>query len=222
MLANFGALVRKDLILELRSGRLFLELVTLSLLILVVLLIAYGPSGSRHGAFAAAAVWVAMVFSALPASRLALAAEGDNDCIKGLILSPVDPATVYAAKTSVVALSMTAGAMITLALSILLFNLELSMRLARLIPVLLLGTVGLAALGTLLGTMTMRLELGDVMLALLGTPLYVPALIAGISASIDLLNGASLWACGPPLKVLLAWDLLFGTCGCLLYEYLVS
>ncbi len=197
-----------------------LELCVLSLLVLVVLAIAYGPEAGGRPASAAGALWVALILSGLPAASLAVAAEHENDCIKGLRLSPLEPSTIYVAKVAGVGLSMAVSEAALLLLLVLFFNLQFDTNLLRLIPILLLGALGLAALSTLLGTTTSRLRAGEMLLALLAAPLYVPELIAGIKASTAVLGGSGLTAVLLPLKILAACDLLFVTCGYLLFEYL--
>ncbi len=214
--------MHKDLTLERRGGRVVIELCVLSLLVLVVLVVAYGPETGGRPESAAGALWVALILSGLPGASLAVAAEHENDCLTGLRLSPLEPATIYAAKVAAVALSMAVSQAATLLLLVLFFNLQFDLNLLRLIPILLLGTLGLCALSTLLGTITSRLRAGEMLLALLTAPLYVPELIAGVKASAAVLSGASLVAVVLPLKILAACDLLFVVCGYLLFEYLAG
>jgi heme exporter protein B len=207
MLAGFRALLHKDLTLERRGGRVVVEISVLSLLVLVVLVIAYGPQAGQRP---------------VAAASLAVSAEHENDCLTGLRLSPLEPATIYAAKVAGAALTMAVSQAATLLLLVLFFNLQFDLNLLRLIPVLLLGTFGLCAISTLLGTVTSRLRAGEMLLALLAAPLYVPELIAGVKASAAVLGGASLTAVVLPLKILAACDLLFAVCGYLLFEYLAA
>jgi len=222
MLAGFRALLHKDLTLERRGGRVVVEISVLSLLVLVVLVIAYGPQAGQRPVAAAGALWVALILSGLSGASLAVSAEHENDCLTGLRLSPLEPATIYAAKVAGAALTMAVSQAATLLLLVLFFNLQFDLNLLRLIPVLLLGTFGLCAISTLLGTVTSRLRAGEMLLALLAAPLYVPELIAGVKASAAVLGGASLTAVVLPLKILAACDLLFAVCGYLLFEYLAA
>ncbi len=91
-------MLRKDLRLELRSGESTLALLALSMLVLVVLVFALDAARVRSVDVAAGALWVAMVFAGMLGANRALLAERDNGAIRGLLLSPLDPGTLYAAK----------------------------------------------------------------------------------------------------------------------------
>ena len=97
-MSSFAAVIRKDLKLEARGGHSTLALLAMSMMVLVVLVFALDAARVRSADTAAGALWVAMVFSGLVGATRALGAERENNAIRGLLLSPLDPATLYAAK----------------------------------------------------------------------------------------------------------------------------
>lgn len=219
---GFVAVLRKDLVLEIRGGQSTIALVVLSLLVLVVLVFALDPPvGQRGAGEAAGALWVAMVFSGMLGATRAVAAEGANGCIRALMLSPLDRAVLYAAKLAAAVIFMAVAEAAATILMVLFFNLDFDARLLRLAPPLILGTLGFAALATLLAAITMRLRAGDVVLPLLAVPMFVPALIAGVKASGIALAGAPLDAAAQWLKLLIAFDALFIAAGYMLFEHAV-
>jgi heme exporter protein B len=221
MLEGFGAIVRKDLRLEVRSGESTVALVSLSILILVVMVLAFGPGGARRAEVAAGALWIALIFAGTLGATRALLAERESGCIRGLLLSPVEPATIYAAKLAVALIFMAEAGVAVLVVLVLFFNLEFGGGLLRLIPVALLGAAGLAALCTLLATVSGRVRAGAMLLPVLVVPLFTPALIAGSKASAAVLAGQSLSAVATWLKLLCAFDVLFVAAGYLLFEHVI-
>src|ERR1700729_2340919 len=133
--AGFAAVLRKDLRLELRSGESTLALLAPSMLVL----------GG-----------VAMVFSGMLGANRALLAERDNGAIRGLLLSPLDPGTLYAAKLAAALIFMAVAEVGAVILMVLFFNLEFDLSIARLAPILALGAIGFSALATLLSAITGR------------------------------------------------------------------
>ena len=176
--------LRKDLRLELRSGESTLALLALSMLVLVVLVFALDPARARGVEAAAGALWVAMVFAGMLGANPRAARRERKRRIRALLLSPLDPATLYAAKLAArVDLHGTSRKRRASILMVLFFNLEFSARLLRLAPILALGAIGFSALATLLSAITGRTRGGDMLLPILAVPIFVPALIAGVKAS---------------------------------------
>ena len=86
---------------------------------------------------------MALLFSAVMASRRAYQVETEDGALEGLLLTPIDKATVFLGKTAAVALSYCVLTIAILFLVVLLFDLAL----ADLGPVVLafaLGVIGLA------------------------------------------------------------------------------
>src|SRR5581483_9262524 len=177
----FGALLRKDLRLELRAGETVLTLIGLSILILVAIVFAFNPvGGAQDAATAAGALWVAMIFAGTAGATQALAAERENGCLRALLVSPLDRALLFFAKMTADLVFIAVGQTVAVIILVLFFNLDFDRRLAAL-P-LALGIIGFAALTTLLAGIAGRLRAGALLLPLLAVPLFVPALIAGVKA----------------------------------------
>lgn len=220
---SFVAVLRKDLLLEVRGGQSTIALGALSLLVLVVLVFAFNPAGGEQGAeTAAGALWVALVFSGMLGATRAVSGESENGCIRALLISPLDRAALYAAKLAAAFIFMAVAEAASIALMVLFFNLEFDLRLIRLAPAVLFGALGFAALATLLAGISSRLRAGDLVLPLLALPMFVPALIAGVKASAAALAGAPFGEFAIWLKVLIAFDVLFVAAGYLLFEYVAA
>src|SRR3984893_1158737 len=219
----FIAILHKDLRLELRGGESTIALVALSLLILVVLVFALNPAGGvRDAETAAGALWVALIFAGMLGATHSLLSQVDNGCIRGLLISPVDRATLYCAKLVAACFFMMAAEIAAVIMMLLFFNLDFNIRLVRLVPVVALGALGFASLATLLAAISGRVRAGDLLLPLLAVPMFVPALIAGVKASGAALAGASFGASAQWLKILIAFDVIFLTSGYLLFEHVIG
>lgn len=221
-MGTFAAVLRKDLRLEVRSGQSTSALFALSLLILVVLVFALSPEPANRAEASAGALWVAMVFAGMLGATRVLLAENENGCMRGLTMSPIDPAMLYAAKLAAAFIFMTVAEVAAVILVVLFFNLDFAPDLLRLAPPVVLGTLGFSALATLLAGISGRTRAGDLLLPLLAVPMFVPALIAGVKASAAALSGAKFSAMDQWLAVLVAFDVLFVTLGGLLFEHVTG
>jgi heme exporter protein B len=112
--------------------------------------------------------------------------------------------------------------LVLLPLFIFFFNLPFGATTARLVPVLLLGLLGFAAIGTLFAAVSLRTRAREVMLPLLMLPLAAPLFIAAIQASAQLLAGDGLAAVAHWLRLIAVFDAIFLVVGWLAFEYVIE
>lgn len=216
------AILWKDLLIELRTKETVALLLLLGLLILVVLSFAFDPASPLREAAAPGVLWVAMIFAGTLGMNRSLLRERDNECLSGLLLAPLDRGTIYLAKTAANFLFMAGAQLVLLPLFVFFFNLPMVATVVGLAPVLLLGLLGFAAIGTLFAAISLRTRAREVMLPLLMLPLAAPLFIAGIQASTQILLGQPMAAIAHWLRLIAAFDVAFLVIGWLAFEYVVE
>jgi heme exporter protein B len=209
--AQFSAMLRKDLIRELRTREVLASVFLFVVLALVIFHYAFGAQDQDLTFFTGGMLWVTFLFGALLGLNRSFAQEKDEGCLDGLLLCPVDRVTIFLAKTAanlvlLLAIQVVAVPVFTL------FFVERSYLadLPLLLAVVLLADLGICALGTLLATISMNSRARDLLLPVLFLPLIVPVLIAATSASTAVFAGdADLAGLAAPLIFLLAFDGVF-------------
>src|SRR5262245_37720651 len=111
---------------------------------------------------------------------------------------------------------------ILLALFALFFNVDIGRALPALGLVLVLGTIGFAAVGTLFAAMTAHVRAREVLFPVLLLPVQVPTLLASVKATEAALAGESLTAVGPWLQLLVAADIVYLTVGLLTFDAILE
>jgi heme exporter protein B len=71
-----------------------------------------------------------------------------------------------------------------------------------------MGTIGVAAMGTLFGAMTVRTRARDLLLATVLFPLLSPTLLSGVGATRDLFAGATLGEVSDHLLLIGVFDVV--------------
>jgi len=216
------AILWKDLRIELRTKETFAAFLLLGLLTLVVLSFAFDPTSALREAAAPGVLWVAVIFAGTLGMNRSLLREREADCLQGLLLAPVDRGSIYLAKTAGNLLVMAAAQVVLVPIFVFFFNLPLWLTIARLTPVILLGLLGFAAIGTMFAAVSLRTRAREVMLPLLVLPLAAPLIIAGIQASAALMAGNDLSAVAHWLNLLAAFDAVFLVVGWLAFEYVME
>jgi heme exporter protein B len=215
-------LLWKDLLIELRTRETFASLLLLGILILLVLSFAFDPTSDIREAAAPGVFWVAVVFAGTLGMNRSLLHEREHDCMQGLLLAPIDRGTIFLAKTAANFLFMVAAELFLVPAFVFFFNFDLGITFVRLAPVLLLGTLGFAAIGTLFAAVSLRTRSREIVLPLVMLPLATPMLIASIESSSALLAGKEVAAISHYLRLLVAFDVVFLVTGWLGFEYAVE
>lgn len=195
------AILRTDIVLELRRRELLGTMGLFTLLVLVVLTFALDLTTEAAAAIAPGALWVAYLLAGMLGLGRAIALEREWGTLDGLRLAPLDGGTLYLTKVLGNLLFMLLVEAASLPIAAAVFGLPV-LRLA-LLPVLLLGTLGFAAVGTLFATMAAHTRAREVLLPVLLLPVAVPVVIAGVQATSGVLDGRGV---GPWLNVLVAFD----------------
>ncbi|HZP40689.1 MAG TPA: heme exporter protein CcmB [Candidatus Binatia bacterium] len=214
------AILAKDLRIEWRTRESVSGVFVMGVLLLVVFSIAHDARPDAAPALLPAVLWVTFVFTGLPAVQRAFLLERENDCLAGLLTAPLDPGALYAGKCAANVVVLAATQAVVVPLAGLFLHVDLLPGLPGLVLVLLLGNLGVAALGTLFAAVAARTRARDLLLPLLLLPLLVPLLIGAVTATRTVLD-AGVGAALPGLRVLAAFDVVFGVAGWLLFGYVV-
>jgi heme exporter protein B len=91
-----------------------------------------------------------------------------------------------------------------------------------LLLVILLGSIGYVAVGTLLSSMAVQTRTRDVLLPILLFPLVIPVLIAAVKASNGFLQGVELLDIRPWINLLVVYDVIFIAIAFMVFDYIVE
>ena len=220
------ALVGRELIGEMRTLTVLTATVVFPPLVLVIFRFSFdlGEVGTvvDWPALTPGILWTAFAFSGVLSLSRSFAAEKEDDRWLGLMLAPVDRGTMYLAKMVANSLYLLLVAVITLPIYEVFFNAGVFANAGALCLVVVLGLVGIAAIGTLLSAMAVNTRAREALLPLLMLPVLTPVLIAATQATRGLLAGGTLAENYRWLIMLGAVDVLFVSTGWLLFEFVVE
>jgi heme exporter protein B len=214
--------VWKDVLSERRSKESLNALLFFSILLLFVFQFAFGPERARVEAALPGLLWLGFILAGLLAFGRTFLVERENDCWEGLVLSPGDKSAIYLGKLAGNLLLMAAVEAVLLVLFTVFFGLDFTGVLPSLILVLALGTLGLAAVGTLFGAITAQLRARELLFPVLLLPAVVPILLGSVSATQSVMLGQPLAEAAAWLKLLAAADLVYLVVGVLTFEFVLE
>ena len=192
-------IARKDLLVEARSRELAYTTVFFALACVLVFAFSFVREGRVIEGVPAGILWVTITFAGTLALSRAFERERQGETLRALLLTPVERASIYLGKLLGLVLLLLAVEAIIVPIVGLLFEAAILRAPWLLIGLLVAGTIGLAAVGTLFAAMLVRAHSRDVLLPLLLYPIAVPVVIAGA------LGTASIFAPEPNLAFARAW-----------------
>jgi len=216
------ALACKDLRVEARAREAFATMLFFAALVLLVFNFALEPGSAALREAAGGLLWVAFLFTGMLALARSFQAERESECLEALVLSPAPREAIFFGKFAGNLVVMLAAEALILVLFAVLQNLDVWGALPQLALVGLLGTVGFAAVGTLVAAMASSLRAREVLLPLLLIPLVVPVVLGAVRATEAILAPGGMAGWGAWLQLLAAFDVVFLAVCPLVFEFVVE
>lgn len=204
--------MRKDMTVEIRSREILLTTLLFALSVVLIFSFALVREGRAPDDVAAGILWVAISFSGTLAMGRTFERERYNDTLRALILAPADRPAIYVGKLLGLLLLLALVEVLLVPLVGLLFAAPIFAFPGKLVLLLLSGTLGFAAVGTLFAAMLVRVRSRDTLLPVLLYPITVPVMIGGVRGTAALFQAApdepmaQFW-----IALLMAWDAIFVT-----------
>ncbi len=220
MVKAISAIVWKDLAAELRSRELLSAMLVFALLVILIFNFALELDAQARRVATAGILWATFAFAGTLGLNRSMAVEKDRGCLDGLLLAPVDRSAIYFGKS----LSNLAFMFIVEAIVLPVYSVLYSTNLFHpgLILVILLGSVGYVAVGTLLSSMAVQTRTRDVLLPILLFPVVIPILIAAVKASSGFLQGLAFADVLPYINLLIVYDVIITAVAYMVFDYVVE
>lgn len=219
-LRAMGAVVWKDLAAELRSRELLSSMLVFALLVILIFNFALELDARERANVTSGVLWVTFTFAGTLGLNRSMAIEKDRGCLDGLLLAPVDRSAIYFGKTLGNLIFMLLVEIIVLPIYSVLYNTNLF--LPGLLLVILLGSVGYVAVGTLLASMAVQTRTRDILLPILLFPVVIPVVIASVKGSGGYLQGIPFDEIMPWINLLIVYDVIFTAVAFMVFDYVVE
>ena len=214
------AVLWKDLSAELRGREMLSAMLVFALLVILIFNFALELDARTRANVTSGVLWVTFAFAGTLGLNRSMAMEKDRGCLDGLLLAPVDRSAIYLGKALSNLVFMLVVEAIVLPVYSVLYNTNLFN--PGLILVILLGSIGYVAVGTLLAAMVVQTRTRDILLPILLFPVVIPVLIAAVKASSGFLQGIAMADIWPWLNLLIVYDIIFTAVAFMVFDYIVE
>ena len=181
-------MTRKDLLIEARSREILFT--TLFFAVSCVLVFAFGfvREGKPVQDAAAGILWISIAFSGTLALGRAFERERQSETLRALMMAPIDRPALYVGKLLGVLMLLGTVEVVVVPLVAVMFQAPLFRHPLLMLGLLVPGTIGFCAVGTLFAAMLVRARSRDVLLPVLLYPITIPVIIAGVRGTAALLQ----------------------------------
>ena len=212
--------LRKDLQLEWRSRDSITGMLFFSLLVVVVFAMAFDPTAAESRRIAGGILWIVLLFAATTALNQSWNREQRNNVLDAQRMAPSSAAALFLGKALANMIFVTVVEFVLAPLFTVFYNLHVLGQGWLLLLVMPLGTWALVANGTFFAALGLRTRNRELMLPLVLFPISIPALLAMVQATTNILTGEfepDLW-----LRLLLVYNVVFTTACLLLFDTILN
>jgi heme exporter protein B len=167
-------------------------------------------------------LWVTFAFVGVLGFNRSFAAERENSCLEGMMLTPADPGAIYLGKMLANFLFLAVAELVVVIAASLWYNFSFVPPLRWFLLTAFLGTLGYVAVGTIFGAIAANTRMREVMLPVLQFPVAVPIFVGAIEATNGVLRGAPPSEFANWLKLLASFSVVFVVLSYLLFEYVLE
>lgn len=221
-LRQVWAIVRKDLLLELRTRERLAAMGALTVLVAILFHFAIDQGLVRMQNLASGLIWMTILFGGMLGMGRTFEMEREQGAIQGLLTSPIPLDGIYLAKVISNFVLVTLIEIIALGAYWLFFGFDYGTD-----PLLLAGVLGVATLGfvavtTLFSAVSVQTSMGQSLLPILIFPLLVPVVIFGVTATGRIFASRPAQEVEGSLYLLAAFTVVALAAGTILFRYVVE
>ena len=223
MRRTVAALLRKDLLLELRTKETLPAMALFAVTTFVVFHFGLNR-GSVSGDLAAGVFWVTLLFAAMLGINRLFVAEREQGGFDAFLLAPADRTALLVAKAVTLFGFLSVLELIAMpAFALLLLEPSPWPALPGLVGTLALANAGIAVIGTLASALAIQTRARDLIAPLLALPLLIPVVLAAAKASTPLLLAAGPGAVAARWPLILGlYDLVFALTAYAVFDFLLE
>ncbi len=225
--SSVWVIVWKDLAIERHTWQIISVMLVFSLTIVIVFSFALGAGTMTPGSNVASEasmgfLWATILLAGTLGLNRSFASEQENRSLEAILVAPIDRSAIFLGKVISITLFMVLVEAILIPIFVVFYDRPFYR--PQVIAVLLLGTIGYAAAGVLVTSMSSQTRLRAVLLPVLLLPLVLPAVLAAATATSALIRSdLPAWSeIQFSIALVIAYDVLMLVTGFFTYHFVVD
>lgn len=210
-------IARKDISLTLGRGSGLVQALLLGLLLIFVFSLSLLPGQRMTPQGAAAIFWMASAFCQVLIFSTLYAHEESNGQRQGLVLAPAPVQSIWLGKALAGLCMLLAAQLLFLPAIVVFLGQEITGLWHLGLCILILGDIGIVALGSMLGALSQGQSAKESLLSIVLFPLLIPLFLGGIRIGSAVFSGKPLEGAESWFGIALAFDAIFSAAALILF-----
>jgi len=212
----------KDLRIEARTGEVTTTSGFFAMLVVVLASLSFHGGQAGERLVAAGTLWLTLAFAAVLSLSRTWQREREESAFVGLLAMRLSRSALFFGKFVGMCVFLAVVEALVLPLIGLFFSINLLEKGPGMVLIAVVATPGIAAAGTLFGSMTVRTRARDLVLSIVLFPLLSPTLLAAVVSTRELLGGMPMSELADYLLLMGLFDFIFIAGGLSLFGLLVE
>ncbi|MBU8879820.1 heme exporter protein CcmB [Bacillus sp. FJAT-29790] len=222
LFADAIVIASKDIRNELKSKQTIGMMIIFSSLVILIFSFAFDPTNNTIKAIIPGLIWVITIFSGILGLNRSFLAEKENDSLTGLMIAPIDPASIYIGKVIANLVLVITVQVVSIPVLFVLFDYRFNGYFIWFLLIVFTATFGFIIVGTFLAALAANAKNSEMLLPVLLLPLLSPLMIAAVQATKVVLGQDGIQDAISWLQLMAGYDLLFFAACFFLFEYLME
>ena len=218
----FYTLVRKDLLLELRTKEIIIPMFAFGLAIILIFALSFNASQAINHTFSPGLLWIIILFiSSLGLHRM-FVLEKEFDAFALSLAAPIDRGLIFLSKAISGTILLLIAEIMIIPPFLIFLNLSIPDNWIIMVLILFIGDLGIMSIGAIVSGLSMRAKLSEVLLPILFFPLVSPHIIACVKATNYWFKGIAFINWQFWIYLMISFVIIFFLIGFMIFDYITE
>jgi len=218
----FYTLVRKDLLLELRTKEIIIPMFSFGLAIILIFALSFNASQAINHTFSPGLLWIIILFiSSLGLHRM-FVLEKEFDAFALSLAAPIDRGLIFLSKAISGTILLLIAEIMIIPPFLIFLNLSIPDNWIIMVLILFIGDLGIMSIGAIVSGLSMRAKLSEVLLPILFFPLVSPHIIACVKATNYWFKGIAFINWQFWIYLMISFVIIFFLIGFMIFDYITE
>jgi len=218
----FYTLVRKDLLLELRTKEIIIPMFSFGLAIILIFALSFNASQAINHTFSPGLLWIIILFiSSLGLHRM-FVLEKEFDAFALSLAAPIDRGLIFLSKVISGTILLLIAEVMIIPPFLIFLNLSIPDNWIIMVLILFIGDLGIMSIGAIVSGLSMRAKLSEVLLPILFFPLVSPHIIACVKATNYWFKGIAFINWQFWIYLMISFVIIFFLIGFMIFDYITE